>query len=307
MGDHSPLASTPTPPQAVRVVGATTVRIRPLISVEDGHACVELQRHVWGWDRADVVPATLLHIVDYVGGLAAGAFDQHGTLLGFVFGISGVRDRQLVHWSHMLGVRETARNMGLGRLLKEYQRTTLAALGITKIYWSFDPLMAKNAYFNLNRLGATVVEYVPDMYGTTDSPLHYGLATDRLVVCLDAAGSPPAPLTPPAQERAPILTAFARSGDVIMGAGEQNPDTALIEIPADVLEVMNRSRAIAHTWRLTVRDHFQWALSRGYAISGVHASAADGRFFYVVSRPQSEARDSTAATAPIRAIHASPA
>jgi Uncharacterized conserved protein len=207
----------------------------------------------------------------------------------------------------MLGVRETARNMGLGRLLKEYQRTTLAALGITKIYWSFDPLMAKNAYFNLNRLGATVVEYVPDMYGTTDSPLHYGLATDRLVVCLDAAGSPPAPLTPPAQERAPILTAFARSGDVIMGAGEQNPDTALIEIPADVLGVMNRSRAIAHTWRLTVRDHFQWALSRGYAISGVHASAADGRFFYVVSRPPSEARDSTATTAPIRAIHASPA
>lgn len=307
MVDPSPLASVPDAPPATRVAGGATVRIRPLISVEDGHACVELQRHVWGWDRADVVPATLLHIVDYVGGLAAGAFDQHGTLLGFVFGISGVRDRQLVHWSHMLGVRETARNMGVGRMLKEYQRATLAALGITKIYWSFDPLMAKNAYFNLNRLGATVVDYVPDMYGTTDSPLHYGLATDRLVVCLEATNGAPAPLTPPAHQRAPILTAFPRPGDVTMSVGERNPDTALIEIPADVLEVMNRSRAIAHTWRLTVRDHFQWALSRGYVISGVHASAPDGRVFYVVSRPQSDARDASATIAPIRAIHASPA
>jgi predicted GNAT superfamily acetyltransferase len=306
MVDHLSPTSGPDAAHVARLVGGASVRIRPLTSVEDGHACVELQRHVWGWDQADVVPATLLHVVEYVGGLAAGAFDQHDTLLGFVFGISGVRDGQLAHWSHMLGVRETARNMGVGRVLKEYQRDVLAARGITRIYWSFDPLMAKNAYFNLNRLGATVVDYVPDMYGTTDSPLHYGLATDRIVVCLETNARPQAPLSLPTQDHAPILTAFPRVRDVTMSTDDRTPETALIEIPANVLEVMSRSRAIAHTWRLTVREHFQWALSRGYVIAGVQVSAADGRFFYVLNRPSPGTADARV-TAPTREVHATPA
>jgi predicted GNAT superfamily acetyltransferase len=307
MVDHLPFAPASEPDPITRTVGGATIRIRPLTTVEDGRACVELQRRVWGWDQADVVPATLLHVVEYVGGLAAGAFDQHGTLLGFVFGISGVRDGQLAHWSHMLGVREAARNMGLGRMLKEYQRDTLAALGITRIYWSFDPLMAKNAYFNLNRLGATVVEYVPDMYGTTESPLHYGLATDRLVVCLESAGRASAPVNVPELDRLPILTAFPRLSDITISVGDRNPETALIEIPADVLDVMSRSPATAHTWRLAVRDHFQWALARGYAISGVHVSADASRCFYLVSRTSSGASDGAVASAPTRAVHVSPA
>lgn len=307
MVDHLSPTSGPDAAHVTRLVGGASVQIRPLTSVGDGHACVELQRHVWGWDQADVVPATLLHVVEYVGGLAAGAFDQHGTLLGFVFGISGVRDGQLAHWSHMLGVRETARNMGVGRVLKEYQRDVLAARGITRIYWSFDPLMAKNAYFNLNRLGATVVDYVPDMYGTTDSPLHYGLATDRIVVCLETNARPRVPLSLPTQDLAPILTAFPRVRDVTMATDDRTPETALIEIPANVLEVMSRSRAIAHTWRLTVREHFQWALSRGYVIAGVQVNAADGRFFYVLNRPSPGNGGAVAATAPTRAVHATPA
>jgi len=312
MVDHPPIApivppSAPDVPAFTRTVGGTTVRIRPLTTADDGRACVELQRHVWGWDQADVVPATLLHVAEFVGGLAAGAFDQHGTLLGFVFGISGVRDGQLAHWSHMLGVRESARNMGIGRLLKEYQRSTLAARGITRIYWSFDPLMAKNAYFNLNRLGAKVVEYVPDMYGTTESPLHYGLATDRLVVCLEGGQRTAAPLNPTAHDRLPILTAFPRLSDVTMSVGDRNPESVLIEIPADVLDVMRRSPPAAQTWRLAVRDHFQWAMARGYTISGVLADAGDGRVFYLIRRPSSDASDTAAASAPTRAVHATPA
>jgi len=306
MVDHPPLAPVSDTPPFTRTAGGATVCVRPLTSVEDGRACVELQRHVWGWDQADVVPATLLHVVEFVGGLAAGAFDQHGALLGFVFGISGVRDGHLAHWSHMLGVRESARNIGVGRMLKEYQRNTLAARGITRIYWSFDPLMAKNAYFNLNRLGAKVVEYVPDMYGTTESPLHYGLATDRLVVCLETGGRASAPLNLPTHDRLPIMTAFPRLSDVTMSVGDRNPETALIEIPADVLEVMSRSPATAHTWRLAVRDHFQWAMARGYAISGVQVNA-DGRFFYRVTRPLSDEGEIATSTAPTRAVHATPA
>jgi predicted GNAT superfamily acetyltransferase len=268
------------------------VRIRPLRSMQDCHACVALQRHVWGWDQADVVPSTLLHVVDYVGGLAAGAFDSDGTLLGFVFGISGVRAGQLAHWSHMLGVRESARNMGLGRMLKEYQRTTLAALGIGQIYWSFDPLQAKNAYFNLNRLGAEVVEYVPDMYGTTESPLHLGMATDRLVVRLETSGSAIRALHyTPLHDALPVLTPFPRPNDNSMSIGNRRPERALIEIPSDVLEVIARSPTAGQTWRVAVRDHIQWALAHHYVISGVHVSAATGRSFYVITRADLPARD----------------
>ena len=119
----------PVPSQPQRVeplaVPVDAIDIRPLRTNDECYAAAALQREVWGQDYIDVVPATLLHVVDYVGGLAAGAFDASGDLRGFVFGINGVRDGEIVHWSHMLGVRESARNLGLGRRLKEFQCDTL--------------------------------------------------------------------------------------------------------------------------------------------------------------------------------------
>jgi predicted GNAT superfamily acetyltransferase len=261
------------------------VEIRPLRAMEDCDACVELQRHVWGWDQADVVPATLLHVVDYVGGLAAGAFDSGGELLGFVFGISGVRDGELVHWSHMLGVRESARNIGVGRMLKEHQRAVMAKLGIRRMFWSFDPLMAKNAYFNFNRLGATVVDYVPDMYGATGSPLHLGLPTDRLVVTTSTtAAESHRPMT--RTEPLPVLTPFPRPGDVTMSTddGSAGVEALLIEVPTDILDVTRRSQTTARMWRLAVRDAFQWALANQYCATSVRRDASSDREFYVMVR-----------------------
>jgi len=283
--NHLSFAPTAEPTSdRIETIGGVKIRLRPLRSMEDCRACIDLQRHVWGWNQTDVVPATLLHIVEYVGGLAAGAFDADNTMLGFVFGVSGVRGGELAHWSHMLGVRESARNMGVGRMLKEYQSQTLAALGIMKIYWSFDPLMAKNAYFNVERLGAKVVEYVPDMYGKTDSPLHYGLPTDRLVVCLATGKSVATPPDATQREGLPILTPFPRLEDLTMSIGDRSPPRVLIEMPSNVLEVIESSVVAAQTWRLAVRDHLQWALSRGYSISGVHVHGPTGRSFYVVTR-----------------------
>jgi predicted GNAT superfamily acetyltransferase len=246
--------------------------------------CVTLQRHVWGFGDSDVVPATLLHVVDHVGGLAAGAFDSSGQLLGFVFGVSGVRDGELVHWSHMLGVRESARNLGLGRMLKEYQRAAMAKIGVRRISWSFDPLMAKNAYFNFDRLGAAVVEYVPDMYGTTASPLHLGLPTDRLVVTISTTlptgaerhGSRAAPL--------PLLSPFPRENDDVITPGERRPDAVLIEVPSDILELTQRSPATARRWRLAVREHFQWALANGYRVESVRRDVGADREYYELAR-----------------------
>ncbi|HTJ22273.1 MAG TPA: hypothetical protein VL383_07745 [Gemmatimonadaceae bacterium] len=269
-------------------MNAAEIGIRPLRSVAECHAAAALQRDVWGGDYTDVVPATLLHVVDYVGGLAAGAFDESGELLGFVFGVSGVRDGDLVHWSHMLGVRVSARNLGLGRRLKEYQRDALRAIGVKRILWTFDPLMAKNAYFNLNRLGAKVVEYVPDMYGTSTSPLHLGMPTDRLIVRLETTMREPE-LRPTEPRAAPVFTAFPRLNDVTASRDGTLPEHALIEIPAEVLETLAQSPSSARTWRLAVRDYFQWALAHGYVVTGVRRDAAANRSFYVLERQRAAA------------------
>ena len=263
---------------------AEIIEIRPLHSNEECQAAATLQREVWGQDYIDVVPATLLHVVEYVGGLAAGAFDRDGDLLGFVFGVNGVRDGEIVHWSHMLGVRERARNLGLGRRLKEYQRQQMHALGAKRIFWSFDPLMSKNAYFNLNRLGAEVVEYVPDMYGTTSSPLHLGMPTDRLIVSLRTDGRGDRRSSAVLSADYPVLSAFPRDFDRPLPSGATNVSSVLIEIPADILGVLSRSTSTAEAWRLAVRSHFQWALSNGYTVAGLLRDPLSDRSFYLVSR-----------------------
>ena len=259
------------------------IDIRPLRSHDECRAAVAFQREIWGQHYGDVVPATLLQVVDYVGGLAVGAFDAAGQMQGFVFGVNGIRNSEIVHWSHMLGVRESVRNIGLGRLLKEYQRDTLRAIGVTRVFWTFDPLMAKNAYFNLNRLGAGVVEYAMDLYGTSTSPLHLGLATDRLIVCLATGPASVGARHEPAAGT-PVLTPFPRLNDLTLSVGSCLPTTALIEIPGDVVEVLARSPASARTWRLAVRDHFQWALAHDYTVSGIHRDRATDRSFYLVAR-----------------------
>ena len=263
---------------------AATVHIRSLTSLEDCNDCVELQREVWGFGQEDIVPASLLHIVDYVGGIAAGAFDADGMLLGFVFGISGIHDGELAHWSHMLGVRESARNLGVGRRLKEHQRSELARMKVASIFWTFDPLMAKNAYFNLNRLGARVVEYVPNMYGITHSPLHLGLPTDRLVVCVRTAEPPVPPRVISSDVELRVMTAFPRPGDRTLAANGERPAIALLEMPANIQNDIAESLDVALKWRLSLRENFEWALLNGYSAKGVHRTATEGRSFYVMER-----------------------
>ncbi|MDQ3998314.1 MAG: hypothetical protein M3303_15000, partial [Gemmatimonadota bacterium] len=117
--------SAPAAPRAPRADGA--VDIRPLRTTQELLACVELQRATWGDAFSDLVPASILKVSQRVGGVAAGAFDAEGGLLGFVFGLTGIERGRVVHWSDMLAVREDARDLGLGRMLKEYQRDAVRA------------------------------------------------------------------------------------------------------------------------------------------------------------------------------------
>jgi len=258
---------------------------RPLVTPEDAAACFELQGEVWG-STFDRVPASLLRVTTKIGGLAIGAFDDSGTLVGFVYGLAGLRDGQPIHWSHMLAVREAARGMGVGRHLKEIQRAILARRGIPRVLWTFDPLQARNAHLNLNRLRVSIVDYVENMYGITASPLHLGLATDRLIVMLPTTGvvgerrawNGPAA----GSGSVPVLTPFPRTGDIQVDLDDTTVPTALIEVPADLHQVITTTPDLAGTWRLATRANFQRALRRGYQVTGLHRDLTTNRAFYLL-------------------------
>ena len=265
-------------------VNGASVRIRALASHEDYDACVALQQEVWGSEYEEAVPASLLQVVPYVGGLVLGAFSGDRELLGFVFGLTGVKDEEIVHWSHALGVREGARNLGIGRLLKDHQRAELARRGIRSIYWTFDPLIAKNAHFNLNRLGARVVEYVPDMYGTTRSPLHHGLATDRFIV-VSSTTPTAATRRPSAPARSPnllTLTDTTPSPEALFHGIAKLPRAIWIEVPTDFVQVLAASPVTAAVWHSAIRRHFQWALRNRYTVTGLHRDPVTSRSFYTL-------------------------
>ena len=290
------------------------IELRALKTQADLAACVQLQKDTWGRDYADCVPASVLKVSQLVGGVSGGAFTEDGRMVGFVYGLTGVRDGHLIHWSHMLAVAPDFRNHGVGRRLKEYQRSVLQGLGIEMMYWTFDPLVARNAHLNLNRLGTVVQEYVPDMYGNTGSELH-AFGTDRFVVSWavgaaargrsagpsadeDAASETPraptgADAASPNGSRgsadwrsAPVANGVEHGGKVIeQGANGAAPPLVRIEIPADV-ETMPVKDAMV--WREATRPAFVRLLGDGYAVSGF-VSDDDAGCFYLLSRTDAPA------------------
>ena len=261
------------------------IHIRLVTSLPEFRACVEMQTEVWGAEYTDAVPASLMQVATtYAGAVALGAFTGTDELVGFLFGLTGVDGNEIVHWSHMLGVRHAARNLGIGRMLKEAQRATLAKRGVHRISWTFDPLVAKNAHLNLNRLGARVVDYVPNLYGTSSSPLHYGIATDRLVVTVDTrVAAPSENAFEPAPMRLPVLTPEIQEGDVAVSVYAP-PPALWIEIPTDIRHVIEHAQLAAIAWRESVRAHFQWALGLGYEVMGLQRDPVTSRSFYLLRR-----------------------
>lgn len=153
------------------------IEIRQCHTLEEFEACVGIQHRIWGGDQ--VVPVPLFVVAKHTGGQVLGAFQQ-GRMIGFILAFAGVRDEYYLH-SHMAAVLPEYRDQGIGRLLKLAQREDALARGIRLIEWTFDPMEAKNAYLNLNKLGAIARRLIPNCYGVTQSPLHHGLPTHRLV------------------------------------------------------------------------------------------------------------------------------
>ncbi len=171
-------------------VPPTAITIRDFTSLTDYDACGALQDAIWGAGFSERVPGAILRVSQKIGGVSAGAFDESGQLVGFVFGMTGLKDGALVHWSDMLAVAPRARGLNLGERLKQHQREAVRAIGVTTMYWTADPLVARNAHFNINHLGAIPAEYVENMYGeNTGSVLHGAMPTDRAVYRWDLTGA----------------------------------------------------------------------------------------------------------------------
>lgn len=265
------------------------VLIRHLGSHDDYHACLRLQRDVWGADFHDCVGPALLKVAQRIGGLAVGAFEGD-ELVGFVFGMRGVLDGEPVHWSHMLAVAPRARSGGIGRQLKQYQRKEVADAGMRAMAWTFDPLVARNAHLNLNVLGVDVAEYVERMYPATESKLHGSLPTDRLVVRWNLDDSSPVG-APGAGEAA---------GEVEPGAGAGAPHTAdwrreegrsaddeappnateiRILIPADFEELLLSAPSAARDARRRTRDFFLRFLGASWKVVGFRRPPGESPYY----------------------------
>jgi len=163
---------------------ALDVTIRKCEALAEMQACFALQKEVWKFSDADLIPVRMFVVAAKIGGHVIGAFvhtNDGGELIGFALAIPGMRNGHCYLHSHMLAVRQQYRNSGLGQRMKLYQREDALARGFELMEWTFDPLEIKNAYLNIEKLGAIARRYNVNQYGITSSPLQGGLPTDRLV------------------------------------------------------------------------------------------------------------------------------
>lgn len=245
---------------------------RPLSSLPDYEACIELQRRTWGRDFSDVVPLSILKVTQKAGGIAAGAFSREGQMLGFVYGLAGYEDGRAFHWSHMLAVDPQARDLGLGTRLKLYQREALLPLGIEEVRWTYDPLEARNAHLNFNHLGVGVAEYVEDMYaGELFSDLAKGIGTDRFIVSWRIASERVARALE--DRRAGAEEPFREAPVVNPGSMETDLSEAprvRIEIPENIQAVKEEDLEAAAAWRTSTRRAFEHYLGQGYQVEAFY-------------------------------------
>jgi predicted GNAT superfamily acetyltransferase len=232
--------------------GATAgVRLAPLATVQECDLIRDVELATWG--DAQLVPREMLRALAESGNVPWGAFE--GTsLVGFVLGWAGVDGDGLHVHSHMLAVLPGRRHAGVGYALKLAQRALALEQGITLVRWTFDPLVARNAYFNLHKLGPVVDRFERDFYGEMEDDLNRGERSDRGVIRwdLDAEPGRSAPDLP-----TDALVVLGHRGD---GPGAVEPparDPALVEVPTDIAEVRTRDAVASQRWRDAVAEAFE--------------------------------------------------
>jgi len=234
---------------------AVAIEIRQLFKLDEFEDVLRLQKEIWRFDDIELLPLRFLVVVSKVGGHVFGAYDR-GRMIGFCFAIPGIKpDATPYLHSHMLGVLPEYRNAAIGRRLKLRQREDALARGIKLIEWTFDPLELKNAFLNIEKLGAIVRRYNPNQYGTTSSPLHGGLPTDRCIAewWIDT----------------PRAAGLER-------ARPASPER--ITYPANIAEIREQDAARARAIQQANAARFLDAFARGLAVTGFERTPTEGTY-----------------------------
>jgi len=160
------------------------IEIRQCAGVKDLSRCVALQREVFALPDIEISPVRHLIVTAHAGGFTLGAFAGE-ELVGFVLSVTAFSGAEKFFYSHMMAVKKTFQSYGIGARLKWAQRDEALRRGVNFIKWTFQPVQARNAYLNLEKLGAAVRHYEPNFYGTdystsNDQTKQVGLDSDRL-------------------------------------------------------------------------------------------------------------------------------
>lgn len=254
------------------------VSIQAVDNFRQATDCVRVQRRVWGFSPADVVtPEMLLGCVRH-GGIALAAFPPQRRLVGFVFSLPAPLGGDIIQHSHMLAVLPEFQDRGIGRRLKWAQFEEARQRNCSRITWTYDPLEARNAFLNLNKLGAQASRYYLNLYGdSTSSRLHQGIGTDRLLAEWPVASAQESPMGGAVQWEE--VLAWPRILEArVNPAGRLEPGTVrldleaprlALEIPAAIQQLKRVDLSLAQAWRERTREAFLHYLGRGYHARGV--------------------------------------
>ena len=267
---------------AVAAADRAGVRVRELVNTAEFVAAAELAARVWKTDDTAPLDASLMRAFAHSGNFVAGAFvaddsGDEGALVGMSVGFAANRPASSLH-SHMTCAADGYRDRGLGYALKHYQRAWAIRRGFTTVSWTFDPLVRRNAYFNLAKLGARVAEYLPDFYGSMVDGLNAGDESDRLLLAWPVTDADP---RPPVQGSTPsgYAVTLAAGSDGEPSRLDHDADRIACQVPEDIVSLRERDPRAARHWRQALRETLAAALTDGYQVDGFTRSG-----HYLLSR-----------------------
>ena len=241
--------------------------IRECTTIEEYDGCIQLQREAFGLPDLELSPRRHLIVSHQAGGWTLGAFAGE-RMVGFVHYLAGVRaNDEIFGYSHIMAVAKDYQNKGVGARLKWAQRERALAEGRQLIKWTWDPMLARNAHFNLNRLGATVDTYLDNFYGVdygVDKGL--GLPSDRLAATWNISS--------------PRVSALATGAVVNVDA----EPVASISVPPEWASLVKQYPERARAEQARVRAEFQNAFARGLICAGFERGAQESG--YLLFEPQ---------------------
>jgi predicted GNAT superfamily acetyltransferase len=251
-----------------------------LTAIEDLRKLEELFAEVWGRPGVPAINSDVLKALSHSGNYVCGAFDGHRLIGGLVGWFGGVPPHELHLHSHILGVVAGSEAHGLGFEMKQHQRRWCLERGVKSIEWTTDPLVRRNAYFNLTKLGADAHKYLVNIYGEMTDGINAGEESDRLLISwrLDtefaktaAAGRGVEPdLDQLRRDGAADVLAVGRSGEPVVARSSSR--VLLCQVPDDIVALRRSDPSLARAWRLALRKAFTEAMAAGYEVSGATRS-----------------------------------